>query len=295
VARVRITSGDHAPDSGLTTNDTTVLDDFVYGEPVADGSDADGVSQNDNCPTTPNSGQENVDGDPLGDACDDDADNDGVPNAQDAFPLNAAETIDTDGDQIGDNADTDDDSDGIDDFQELRRGTDPKKADTDGDQKSDLEDNCPVVANADQADRNRNGRGDVCDDVVAPRLTTLLLRPAAFHRGSKDGTHVSFRLSEAAVVRLKVRRAVAGHRAGTVCVRGAPARRSRSTGCTIWAPMRGSIDRIGTAGINFVKFDGRIGGRALRPRGRYLLQARATDAAGNASAGTARARFRILR
>jgi hypothetical protein len=263
VARVRITSGDHAPDSGVTTNDTTVLDDFVYGEPIPDGPDADGISQNDNCAAVTNPDQANLDADSDGDACDEDIDDDGAPNDLDAFPSDPDEKLDTDGDGLGDATDRDDDNDGWTDVFERRRGTSTKNPDTDADTITDPADNCPLTPNPTQADANRDGRGDVCADLVAPKLSTLRLRPSRFQRGPKRGTKVSFRMSEAATVRLNVSRA------------------------------RGTIVRHATAGVNFVKFEGRIGGHALR-RGRHVLVARAIDLFGNRGTKTARAKFRIL-
>ncbi len=60
--------------------------------------------------------------------------------------------------------DGDDDADGVSNGEEITRGSDPLKADTDGDGYWDGSDNCPTVANPDQADADGDGRGDACGD-----------------------------------------------------------------------------------------------------------------------------------
>jgi hypothetical protein len=281
VAEVRITVGD------------ALLDNVMFGQPFPDG-DRDGIpTVQDNCPFTANPGQENLDKDELGNVCDPDADNDRIPNERDAFPLDKSETTDTDGDGVGDNKDADDDNDGLTDRVEGRLGTDRKNADTDADGAIDGQDNCPAIPNPTQADADGDGRGDACADMVTPVLTRLALRPATFRRGSKHGSKVSFRMSEPAFVRLSALRLVTGHRVGPGCVRGAPRAGKRQLACRVYVPVRGTINRTATSGTNFVKFEGRIGGRWMKP-GRYLLAAGSTDLSGNASPIPAFAKFTIV-
>lgn len=148
------TDGDGTPNSEDDDDDNDGVDDtdeLASGtDPLKRDTDGDGVLDNrDAFPTNKNESRD-TDGDGVGDNADDDADNDGVTNAQEKADGTKPLVKDTDGDGIGDG-------------DEKALGTNPLLVDTDSDGTNDAADNCPVTANADQADTNEDNIGDECE------------------------------------------------------------------------------------------------------------------------------------
>ncbi len=115
-------------------------------------------------------------------------------------------------------------------------------------------------------------------DRAPPKLTALKVSPGRLRVGARAS--IRFTLTEAARVRMRVERALAGKRRGRSCVK--PTRRlRRARSCTRYVSA-GTITASGRPGANRVPFTGRIGRRALRP-GRYRLTVTAIDPARNAS------------
>jgi len=149
-------------------DDNDGLPDNEDPNPYNPDSDNDGVNDNlDNCPLVSNTNQLDSDHDGIGDVCDSDVggdednDDDGVNDDVDNCPTtHNSDQADFDNDGLGNVCDEDDDNDGIDD----RYDPNPYDFDSDNDGINDGADNCILVSNANQADLDDDGVGDVCDD-----------------------------------------------------------------------------------------------------------------------------------
>ncbi|XP_062539279.1 cartilage oligomeric matrix protein-like [Armigeres subalbatus] len=142
----------------------------------------------DNCLSLPNSGQEDLNGNGIGDVCEKDADLDGVDNKYDNCPsksnrgqqdidedkigdacdncpsLSNTDQLDVDGDGVGDVCDDDLDGDGKQNTADNCKWIfNPGQADKDGDGVGDVCDNCPSKANRNQKDSDGDEVGDMCE------------------------------------------------------------------------------------------------------------------------------------
>jgi hypothetical protein len=167
---------------------------------AAPDEDLDGIPDaDDNCVTKDNPGQDNLDGDGLGDVCDTDKDGDGRANSQDNCRwVPNPEQFDFDDDGIGDACEDSDGDHHLDaddncpeDANPFQQDTDEDglgdacEIDADGDSFIDDTDTCQFTKNTIQLDSDGDGLGDACDPCVNG-ADTVIAYTAGFHNGTLD-------------------------------------------------------------------------------------------------------------
>ncbi len=167
-----------APPVGETEEPAVANGPEFPGVRITETTDNDGVDDRfDNCPSTYNPTQADLDHDGIGDACDLDADGDGVEDTLDNCLRLSNDQSDLDGDGVGDACDLDMDGDGIPNNKDLCPADPDDQADLDGDGIGDACDDdmdgdgvlnhadlCPRLATIEHSDLDGDGIGDACDD-----------------------------------------------------------------------------------------------------------------------------------
>jgi hypothetical protein len=137
-------------------------------------------------------------------------------------------------------------------------------------------------------------------DTTPPALDQVRVAPSRFAVAAKAtptaarahrGARISWRVSEAAGITIRIERARPGRVKGHRCVK--PTRKlKRAKRCTLWT-LDGTLTRRSASGKHSTPFTGRVGHRALK-LGIHRVRVRAADAAGNRSA-LRTAKFTIVR
>jgi hypothetical protein len=138
-------------------------------------------------------------------------------------------------------------------------------------------------------------------DTVRPKVTNVRVSPRRWRRGrtlpriskAPVGTTIRWRLSEDARATLTFQRAVSGRRVGRRCLAPTPGLSKRRR-CTRFRKAGSLTVGKAKAGLNRVRFQGRLT-RSRRLRlGRYRVGVRGRDAAGNRSRTRYSAKFQIV-